>query len=136
MIAGISMAVFGLVFLGFAFYMVHGVRKLSRLGVRTQAQVIGYELGSPDSDGKRSEYPKIQFTDTLGRQLTVVLTQTTELPIPGLMFGPGQSVPILYDPHQPHNVQVDTFFSKWLGPILAGVVGLGLFIAGIIMSLI
>jgi hypothetical protein len=132
MVVGICVAAFGLLFLGLAAYSMWSAAALSRIGLKAQALVVGYQYSTPDSEGKQSSYPKIQYKDAGGISHTVVLSSSTEVPIPGFMLWEGQTVPICYDPHNPNNVQVETFIWKYLLPSVAGVAGLGFGVAGIL----
>jgi len=65
-------------------------------------------------------YPTIQYHDDKGESYTFELKTGSESYKEML----GQEVDLLYNPKNPEDVMVDSFMSKWLGPVVVCTVGL------------
>lgn len=70
-------------------------------------------------------YPVIRFTTAAG--VTIVATSKTGK---GSGYAIGQPMAVLYDPANPGDVEIDTFWSRWLMVIAAAFVALVLFFVG------
>jgi len=73
-----------------------------------------------DQDGY-TYAPVFSFTAEEGRAYTVI--SETYSSSPG--FRVGESVRVRYDPSNPQNARIHSFFQTWGGAIIFGVVGVG-----------
>jgi hypothetical protein len=79
-----------------------------------------------DLDNEVSFYPVIEFV-TL-REQVVRFKADEATPRPDQRMG--EEVRILYDPANPQDARLDTFWSRWLESIVLGVIGLGFVVSG------
>jgi hypothetical protein len=75
-------------------------------------------------------YPTIRYYDDNGESYTFELKKRSE-PYPGEI---GEEVDLLFNPMHPEDVVVDSFLSKWVGPVMVCTVGLFILIVVIIVS--
>jgi hypothetical protein len=97
-----------------------GWRTLSFSGdaIPVTGEVVSYR---EIPDGSATRYvPRIRFVTEAGDIITVggQLAGTSK------RFEIGAKVPMVYDPREPMHARVALFMDNWLGPCVAGVVGL------------
>ena len=101
--------------------------------VKATGQVVDLIAKSSSGSGKSSTTyaPKIQFADAMGHSVTFVSSVSSNPP----SYKPGDSVPILYQPKTPENAQVDSWFSRWGGVVIAGGIGAVFSLVGVLSAL-
>jgi hypothetical protein len=77
-------------------------------------------------------YPTIQYFDDNGESYTFNLKNESESYSDEL----GKKVDLLFNPRNPEDVIVDSFLSKWFGPVLVCTVGFFIWIIIIIVSVV
>jgi hypothetical protein len=93
---------------------------------RSRASVAsGVVLENVWSSGSRnmSYSPRVEFRTASGRVVHFVSRVSSQPPA----FREGESVKVLYDPDDPTNASIDSFFEQWFGSLILG--GLGLVFA-------
>jgi hypothetical protein len=81
---------------------------------------------------KNFYYPTIQYYDDNGESYTFALKNGSES-YPGEI---GEEVGLLFNPRNPEDLIVDSFLSKWLGPVMVCTVGLFILIVLIVVSFV
>ncbi len=128
---GAIFALAGLVLLGVTIAMAASTASFLASAQRTEGTVTGLTARtttSRDSDGylRRSTtwYPTVEFTAG-GRRYSFQSSTGSNPPA----YTEGEGVPVAYDPHDPADARISTFWSAFLGPVITG--GLGLLFAPI-----
>jgi len=75
-------------------------------------------------------YPKVKYYDDNGEPYTFEFKIGSER-YPG---GMGEEIDLLFNTKHPEDVIVDSFLSKWLGPVIVCTVGLFILIIAIIVT--
>jgi hypothetical protein len=75
----------------------------------------------------RTYRPKVRFLSPSGEEMVFVSSVGFGRPA----YGQGEAVEVLYDSAHPQEAQIKTFWSLWLGPILAGLMGVIFSLLGI-----
>ena len=118
--AGVLWALLGLVGVIDAAHRVVVSYRLTRIGRATTARVVAYEKR------KRTFYPVLAFVAPDGTQV-----RFDSLAGPRL----GETVPVLYDPSNPHVVRVDSFEALWTSTIVEAIVAIVLgLVPGILIA--
>ncbi len=117
-----------LIISGFVF--VNEVKFLAHVS-KNQGKVIDLvAVGSNSTSGHRgggiTYAPKIQYQTKSGNTVFFVSSTSSSTP----HYFVGEKVNILYDPANPAKAQIDSFFDKWFGPIIALFFGLVFFSVG------
>ncbi len=104
---GVILLIVGLVYIG---------QTLSFLDTCLEARGVVVNLSwRYDSEGSQLAYSVFQFVDErTGEEITVSSTQGRNPPA----YSVGQEVFILYDPQNPHNARIKSFWNIWLGPMI------------------
>jgi hypothetical protein len=116
-------AVVGLGSMYLAYVLYASSADLVAHGIKAQGQVI--QNIEDISDDSTTYHPKIQFTTAEGENIQFTSNTSTNPPA----FGIGQGVNILYPKGAPDQAVIDDFLFLWLGPLIAG--GLGIMFFGI-----
>ena len=77
-------------------------------------------------------YPTIQYDDDKGESYEFKLKNGSESNLEML----GKEVDLLFNPNHPEDVIVDSFLSKWFGPVMVCTVGFFIWIIIIIVSVV
>lgn len=117
-----NILVFGMALTGAAF-LIGGIAGLViegsfyRSAERTEGELI--EL-VPDEEGNPL-YPRFSYVDHAGERQTVT-SSTGQHPFP---FDVNDPVPVLYDPRDPANAKINTFWQVWVFstsiPLISGI---------------
>ena len=86
---------------------------------RTTGRVVAINNG--DADGVTTFHPVVAFTNSSG----ILVTQQSGYGSSSFTFKPGDEIAIRYDSTAPVRVEVDSFQSVWMFPVI--VTGLGIF---------
>ena len=116
------------------FFWLH-TRRLLKQGVTAPGVVIENVVEErvdrdPDDHShtlSRTYRAKVRFRSPNGEE--VVFVSHTGFGQPA--YRQGEAVEVLYDPADPHGAEIKSFWSLWLGPILAGLIGLVSSLAGV-----
>jgi hypothetical protein len=93
--------------------------------IATTGEVVSY---LEKRDGDEVFYrPRVRFTTLRGDIVTIA----SPLAAKSQRFAIGARVPVTYPPDEPIKGRIATFTDNWLGPLVSGVVGLVIFVAGI-----
>ena len=129
------LAFFGFVTL-FGYLMLRSHRKLQRIGIVTQATVVGVEKRvSADSQGSRtSYYPKLEFITKSGETVVVSSNSGKRKKEAQRMEQEGAQVEIIYDPDKPTTFSVNSSFYEYFPMVmcLIGVIGISTGILGLL----
>lgn len=82
---------------------------------RASGTVIELERRQSGDDGP-SYYPVVRFTDAAGNDVTFTSSTGSNPP----SKREGDKVDVLYDPRNPREAELDSFFSLWFGPLMVG----------------
>jgi hypothetical protein len=77
-------------------------------------------------------YPTIQYYDDKGESYTFKLKNGSESNLEML----GKEIDLLFNPKNPEDVIVDSFLSKWFGPVIVCAIGLFILIIVIIVGFV
>ncbi|MEU6792588.1 DUF3592 domain-containing protein [Nonomuraea wenchangensis] len=128
---GAIFALAGLVLLGVTVALAASTASFLASAQRTEGTVTGLTARtttSRDSDGytRRSTmwYPTVEFTAG-GRRYSFQSSTGNNPPA----YREGEGVPVAYDPDDPSDARISTFWSAYLAPVITG--GLGVVFAAI-----
>lgn len=82
---------------------------------RASGTVIELERRQSGDDGP-TYYPVVRFTDAAGKDVTFTSSTGSNPP----SKREGDKVDVLYDPKNPTEAELDSFFSLWFGPLMVG----------------
>ena len=122
-------AVVGAGVLFFAFTMFNDTRSFVARSVPTDGTIVDFvEVITQDDEGRDvSTYaPRFEFIDGNGEVQRVTSPQSSSFNSEEI----GDTIPILYDPENPTDANIDSFGNLWLGSVLLSVFGLIFFIVG------
>jgi hypothetical protein len=108
----------GLGMLGGAGYLVADTRHDIAVGASAEGVVIDLIL-SRDSDGDDTYYPRVRFATPTGESVEF----TGSVGSTPAAFDVGEAVAVLYDPADPQDARIDSFFQLWFGPLILGFLG-------------
>jgi hypothetical protein len=100
--------------------------KLTQIGRIATGTVVGFESGT-DSDGDTVYYPLIKFWTITEQVIEFKHSFATNSP----RLQVGQEVRVIYNPENPQEAKLKSFFSMWLFPIFLGLFGLPFLLAGL-----
>lgn len=121
-IIGLVVLLLGLGLLTGGYFTWKSTNSFLATAVKTEGKVIDLEReSSKDSKGNTSYtyYPQISFTTANNEDITFRGSSGSNPP----SYSRGDIVEVLYDPKNPPNASINSFFSLWLGPIILGVLG-------------
>jgi hypothetical protein len=128
---GAIFALVGLILLGVTLALAASTASFLASAQRTEGTVTGLTprtTTSRDSDGytRRSTtwYPTVEFTVD-GRRYSFQSSTGNNPPA----YRQGEGVPVAYDPDDPSDARISTFWSAYLAPVITG--GLGVVFASI-----
>ncbi|MGW2145734.1 DUF3592 domain-containing protein [Nonomuraea bangladeshensis] len=128
---GAIFALVGLILLGVTLALAVSTASFLASAQRTEGTVTGLTprtTTSRDSDGytRRSTtwYPTVEFTVD-GRRYSFQSSTGNNPPA----YRQGEGVPVAYDPDDPSDARISTFWSAYLAPVITG--GLGVVFASI-----
>lgn len=101
---------------------------------RTDGTVVALtEHTSRSTDGRRSSawYPTVEYTVD-GRRYAFESSVGADPPA----YAEGDTVPVAYDPAEPAEAQIDTFWSAYLVPVIIGGLGIGFTPLGTVLFVI
>lgn len=110
--------------LGF-FFAFSRTRRFLASAQEARAEVIGVKE-SIGSSRDRVYYPVLRYRTQQGATKEVVSSVGSNPP----RHKEGDSVVILYDPAQPGDVRIHSFFNVWVGPLVLGALGVILTLVG------
>lgn len=117
-----GLGIVGIILLLGAGLLAKSTYELEQTGIRVQAVVVKLER----SEG--SHFPVFKFRDEKGRELTVRSSTSSK------SYFVGDPIPILYDPQNPLDAQVDEPLMLYLLPGIFGIIGI-LFLFGMFLVL-
>jgi len=91
-----------------------------------------FRLSENTESGGTSYCPLIEYTAKSGETF-LFNTLICSSPAP---YEPGEQVTVFYEPGNPENRQVDSFWGKYIWPFTAAIFGLGIIILELIFSVI
>lgn len=111
---------------------------LSHNGVHVQGEVVEYytdertttreERREGRANVETYYYPVIEFPDQKEKLIRFKAATGTG----AREFEIGSTVALVYDPADPYDAMIDTFSHLWEGPIIVSIVGLIMFIMGVV----
>lgn len=110
--------------LGF-FFAFSRTRRFLASAQEARAEVIGIKE-SIGSSRERVYYPVLRYRTQQGATKEVVSSVGSNPP----RYKEGDSVVVLYDPAQPGDVRIHSFFNVWVGPLVLGVLGVIMTLVG------
>jgi hypothetical protein len=115
---GLIFLVLGVGLLVGCFFAVTRTKRFLANAHEAQAEVIAlqHRVGTHH---ERSYYPVLRYRTQQGTTQEVVSNVGTNPP----RYKEGDSVVVLYDPAQPDNVRIHTFFNVWVFPLVLGALG-------------
>jgi hypothetical protein len=103
--------------LGF-FFAFSRTRRFLASAQEARAEVIGVKA-SIGSSRDRVYYPVLRYRTQQGDTKEVASSVGSNPP----RYKEGDSVVVLYDPAQPGDVRIHSFFNVWVGPLVLGLLG-------------
>lgn len=117
------------------YLLLRSHRKLQRVGIVTQATVVGVErVVSVDSEGTSTTYyPKLEFTTKSGENFVVRSNSGKFKKKAQRMEQESAQVEIIYDPNKPTKFSVNSSFYEYFPMImcLIGVIGFSIGLLGL-----
>ena len=120
----IFLGIGGLMLLG-ALLLWNNTRRFIANADTAQGKVVELIEVRDTDDGSISYKPVVTYEAANGRSITFTASFSSK-PAP---YDVGESVEVLYAPHDPHDARIKGFSSLWLGPTILG--GLGMVFAGV-----
>jgi len=77
-------------------------------------------LGERDSDGDMIYYPRVRYVTRSGNPVEFMGSVGSR----PAAFDVGEPVAVLYDPAEPEEAHIDSFFQLWFAALILGVIGL------------
>jgi hypothetical protein len=115
--------------LGF-FFVFSRTRRFLASAQEARAEVIGIKE-SIGSSRDRVYYPVLRYRTQQGATKEVVSSVGSNPP----RYKEGDSVVVLYDPAQPGDVRIHSFFNVWIGPLVLGLLGVIMTGVGVVLTL-
>lgn len=84
--------------------------------VKTSGTVVEVQRRQSSSDDGPTYYPVVRFADAEGRDVTFTSSTGSNPP----SHREGDRVEVLYDPRDPNDAEINSFFSLWFGPLMIG----------------
>lgn len=109
----------GLGMLGGAGYLFVDTRHDIATGVGAEGVVIDL-IAERDSDGDDVYYPRVRFATPAGEPVEFTGSVGSSPPA----FDIGEAVAVLYNPSDPRDARIDSFFQLWFAPLILGFLGL------------
>jgi Protein of unknown function (DUF3592) len=103
--------------LGF-FFAFSRTRRFLASAQEARAEVIGVKQSIGNSRD-RVYYPVLRYRTQQGDTKEVVSSVGSNPP----RYKEGDSLVVLYDPAQPGDVRIHSFFNVWVGPLVLGLLG-------------
>jgi hypothetical protein len=88
---------------------------------------VDYDRDDHTRTTSRTYRPKVRFRSQNGDE--VVFESRVGFGRPA--YQQGEAVEVLYDPANPHGAEIKSFWSLWLGPMVAGCIGLVSLLVGV-----
>lgn len=110
----------GVVMLGIALILAGFSWSFELSSAQATGTVTGNDVQS-DSDGS-SYHPMVDFQAADGKTYSFTSNNGSSPPA----FKRGEKVPVLYNPAKPTDAIINTFFSRWLAPLVLSVIGGGM----------
>ena len=117
-------AALGVLFVAGAGWFYLSDQSFAAAGAHAQGTVLEM-VGSRDSDGDYSYKPVVEFRDAEGRRHVFTSNVSSSPP----QHATGESVDVIYSPASPDEAVIDSFFDRFLLPLIFG--GLGAVLAAI-----
>ncbi|WP_167760184.1 DUF3592 domain-containing protein [Paraburkholderia pallida] len=117
-IIGAPFFVFGIGFLSLGIWLWHSDARFAEHAVRTQGKVTDLIAGR-DSKGNLSYHTQFEFTTPDGQRLRATGSAGTSSPDYSL----GDTVPVLYDPADPEDAEIDSFLERSFGALIVSLLG-------------
>ena len=105
--------------LGGAGYLYADTRRDIAVAASADGVVIDL-IASRDSDGDVSYYPRVRFMTPAGEPVEF----TGSVGSRPATFDIGEAVAVLYDPDDPRDARINSFFQLWFAPLILGFLGL------------
>lgn len=107
----------GLALLGGGLYLVNREYELSSIGLPAQGKVVKV-IEHTVSKGGANYYPNVTFNTSQGEIITFEAT--------GIVgsYKVGDTADVIYNPQNPHNAEINTFWAMWVIPLIVTLVGL------------
>lgn len=133
MLISIFLLLFGLTAFLISSHGYRSFRKLKKVGLVTEATVIGYEeVISHSSDGKSTSYcPTLRFTTENGETLTVRSGGSYSKRKCIKMEKEKSQIEVIYNPDNPKSFSVNSRTEEFL-PLVLSVIGFIVLVAGIL----
>jgi hypothetical protein len=109
----------GLGLLGGAAFLVVDTRNDIARADKADGTVVAL-IGERDSDGDTMYYPRVRFITRSGNPVEF----TGSVGSSPAAFDVGEPVAVLYDPAEPEEARIDSFFQLWFAALVLGGIGL------------
>lgn len=109
----------GLGQLGGATFLVVDTRSDIARADKADGTVIDL-IGERDSDGDMMYYPRVRYVTRSGNPVEFTAAVGSSPPA----FDIGEPVGVLYDPAEPEEARIDSFFQLWFAALVLGGIGL------------
>jgi hypothetical protein len=119
----------GIVSLGCGAFLTAGRMRFERHATQATGVVVENTAAMNSADNQVSYQPKIRFQTREGQEITVISSAGRG----EAEFRVGEEVAMLYDPQQPTDAMINTFWHRWLLPIGAFGFGFLLMMAAIVI---
>lgn len=110
-------------FVGAIFISLNTVEFL-KTALTTQGTVV--ELQPVRSHKSTTYKPVVDFIDVKGVKIEFASGSSSNPP----SYEVGEKVEVLYNPKEPQDAKIKSFFSLWMGPLIVGIVGAVFFAVG------
>ncbi len=120
----------GLALLGVAAWFYLDTAKFIRGSQEAEGMVV--ELETHGSSGERYYHPVVEFTTPEGERVRFVSSFGSRPPA----YDVGESVTVLYPEGSPREAKIKSFWSLWLGTVIAGGLGVLFFVIGLVMAVV
>ena len=120
----------GLLLTGTEIYIAATTVHFVATASRATGNVFEIKISSSrDTNGDLNTYysPEIEFTDDGGSTITFVSDVESSYE----SYSVGDTVPVIYDPANPHHANIDSFFRIWGTALMSGVMGVAFLFAGV-----
>jgi len=103
-------------------------RHFVQIAKHTDGKIIRM-IEHKDKDEDTAYFPVFSFRDGQGKEQVIHSSSGSFPPA----YEVGDTVPVLYNPNDPSNAKIDSFFSIWGIPFITGIIGLVVLPAGLLI---
>lgn len=121
---GIVFVIISVIIVAIAAHTAADERRFVSTAQKAKGMVVN--LLTERHDNKTRYRPEVQFTAPDGQQIKFRSSMSSSPPA----YREGESVGVLFDPANPRKAEIDSFKTLWMGPLIAGLMGLLFLVIG------